>query len=126
MIKYIFFKNLAHSGKVQKLKDKQFGKVSMFKPHADNPPARIVTPIKHYKAYSLTRAYAGETFFWGLAPAAGDTITIKLNQPTALEKYRWEGRGEEDNDDDSNNNNDDNVKTIMIIHVGMLRMMNRH
>ncbi len=77
-----------YTGKVQKLKDKQFGKVSMFKPHSDNPPARIVSPIRHYKAYSLTRAYAGETFFWGLAPQAGDTITIELENPVPLEKFR--------------------------------------
>ncbi len=76
------------TGKVQKLKDKQFGRVSMFLPHSDNPPARIQTQIKHYKAYSLTRAYAGETFFWGLAPQQGDTVTVELDPPVELEKFK--------------------------------------
>ena len=75
-------------GKVQKLKDKQFGRVSMFKAH-DNPPARISTQIKHYKAYSLSRAYAGETFYWGLVPQAGDTITIELTPPVKLRGFRY-------------------------------------
>ena len=74
-------------GKVQKLKDKQFGKIPMFVPHR-NPPARIETIIKHYKAYSLMRAYSGETFYWGLVPQAGDTITWNLTPPVPLEGFR--------------------------------------
>lgn len=54
-------------GKVQKLKDRQFGRVQLFVPHK-NPAATIDSPIKHYKHYSITRAYQGETFFWGLVP----------------------------------------------------------
>ena len=49
----------------------------MFVPH-DNPPARVETKVKHYKAYSLTRAYNGETFYWGLVPQAGDVLDIIL------------------------------------------------
>ena len=64
-------------GKVQKLKDKQFGKVSLFTPHR-NPPATFETKIKHYKQYSLTRAYRGETFYWGLVPQPGDYILFKV------------------------------------------------
>eukprot|EP00095_Tigriopus_kingsejongensis_P003848 snap_masked-scaffold20_size707684-processed-gene-3.2 protein:Tk03848 transcript:snap_masked-scaffold20_size707684-processed-gene-3.2-mRNA-1 annotation:"alpha- -mannosyl-glycoprotein 4-beta-n-acetylglucosaminyltransferase b" len=75
-------------GKVQKLKDKQFGKISMFVPHF-NPPARIETVIKHYKSYSITRAYHGETFYWGLVPQAGDTITFYLMPPTPLAGYKF-------------------------------------
>ena len=60
----------------------------MFVPHR-NPPARIETIIKHYKAYSLTRAYSGETFYWGLVPQAGDTITWNLTPPVPLEGFRY-------------------------------------
>ena len=88
---------------VQKLKDRQFGRVQLFVPHK-NPPATIGTymyiqlkhnnissdkndnnfnplsesPIKHYKHYSITRAYQGETFFWGLVPQV-KTFSFKEN-----------------------------------------------
>jgi len=75
-------------GKVQKLKDKQFGKVSLFTPHR-NPPATFDTKIKHYKQYSLTRAYRGETFYWGLVPQPGDFILFKFNEPTALSGFKF-------------------------------------
>jgi len=74
-------------GKVQKLKDRQFGRVQLFVPHK-NPPATIESPIKHYKHYSITRAYQGETFFWGLVPQAGDKITITFEPSVALTSFR--------------------------------------
>lgn len=74
-------------GKVQKLKDRQFGRVQLFVPHK-NPPASIESPIKHYKHYSITRAYQGETFFWGLVPQAGDKITITFDPPVQLTTFR--------------------------------------
>jgi len=74
-------------GKVQKLKDRQFGRVQLFVPHK-NPPATIESPIKHYKHYSITRAYQGETFFWGLVPQAGDKITITFDPAVALTSFR--------------------------------------
>jgi len=76
-------------GKVQKLKDKQFGRVSMFKPHSDNPPVVFDSPIRHYKAYSLSRAWMGETFYWGLAPQAGDAIVFNLQPPAPLTGFRF-------------------------------------
>jgi alpha-1,3-mannosylglycoprotein beta-1,4-N-acetylglucosaminyltransferase A/B len=75
-------------GKVQKLKDKQFGKVSLFAPHR-NPPATFETKIKHYKHYSITRAYKGETFYWGLVPQPGDYILFRLNPPCELSGYKF-------------------------------------
>ena len=39
----------------------------------------LESPIKHYKHYSLARAYQGDTFFWGLVPQAGDAITISFD-----------------------------------------------
>ena len=75
-------------GKVQKLKDKQFGKVSLFKPHR-NPPATFESKIKHYKQYSFSRAYKGETFYWGLVPQPGDFILIKFQTPTELSGFKF-------------------------------------
>ena len=80
-------------GKVQKLKDRQFGRVQLFVPHK-NPSATIgenlnlhlhdifknmiisESPIKHYKHHSLVRAYQGDTFFWGLVPQPGDHVVF--------------------------------------------------
>ncbi|XP_056637146.1 alpha-1,3-mannosyl-glycoprotein 4-beta-N-acetylglucosaminyltransferase B [Diorhabda sublineata] len=73
-------------GKVQKLKDKQFGKVALFFPH-NNPSAEVTSGIKHYKQYTLKRAYLGETFFWGLLPQPGDQLVFKLTTPTALKRF---------------------------------------
>ena len=70
------------------MKDKQFGKIPMFVPHL-NPQAQIETVIQHYKSYSLTRAYAGETFYWGLVPQAGDTITFHMNPPVELSGFKF-------------------------------------
>lgn len=46
-------------GKVQKLKDKQFGKINNFYPHA-NIPATVKTNIATYKSYTLQKAYSGD------------------------------------------------------------------
>ena len=75
-------------GKVQSLKDKQFGKVSLFKAHK-NPPAAIETNIRHYKRYSISRAYRGESYYWGLVPQAGDFITITLTPPVRLTRIKF-------------------------------------
>jgi alpha-1,3-mannosylglycoprotein beta-1,4-N-acetylglucosaminyltransferase A/B len=75
-------------GKVQKLKDKGFGKVSMYVPHR-NPPARIDSAIRHYKSYSMMRAYNGETFYWGLVPQSGDTVVFQLTPPTKLSGFKF-------------------------------------
>jgi len=75
-------------GKVQKLKDRQFGRVQLFVPHK-NPPVSLETPIKHYKHYSLARAYQGETFFWGLVPQAGDTVVFIFQPPVKLESFKF-------------------------------------
>jgi len=74
-------------GKVQKLKDKQFGKLPLFIPHK-NPSAQVTSPIKAYKQFTIKRAYAGETFFWGLMPQAGDVIIFDFVQPVKLQSFR--------------------------------------
>ncbi|XP_058455473.1 alpha-1,3-mannosyl-glycoprotein 4-beta-N-acetylglucosaminyltransferase A isoform X2 [Malaya genurostris] len=73
-------------GKVQKLKDKQFGKIPTFHPH-NNPPAIVKTGIQHYKSYSIAKAYTGESFFWGLMPQPGDLIEFKFKEPVVLKRY---------------------------------------
>lgn len=73
-------------GKVQKLKDKQFGKVSLFTPHS-NPVAEVKSDIKAYKQYTLKRAYQGESFFWGLLPQPGDHLSFQFKTPLYIKKY---------------------------------------
>ncbi|XP_055637987.1 alpha-1,3-mannosyl-glycoprotein 4-beta-N-acetylglucosaminyltransferase B [Toxorhynchites rutilus septentrionalis] len=73
-------------GKVQKLKDKQFGKIPTFYPH-NNPPALVKTGIQHYRTYTIQKAYTGESFFWGLMPQPGDLIEFKFKQPVTLKRY---------------------------------------
>ncbi|KAL1501288.1 hypothetical protein ABEB36_006636 [Hypothenemus hampei] len=73
-------------GKVQKLKDKQFGKVALFFPHT-NPEANITSSIKHYKQYTLKRAYLGETFFWGLLPQPGDQLIFRFTAPIIIKSF---------------------------------------
>ncbi|CAG0894620.1 unnamed protein product [Darwinula stevensoni] len=82
------------SGKVQKLKDKQYGKTSSFKAH-QNPPATVATQIKPYKGHDLVGAYRGTTFFWGLLPQAGDTLNFTFDHPTALKSYFFQSGNSE-------------------------------
>ncbi|XP_051172269.1 alpha-1,3-mannosyl-glycoprotein 4-beta-N-acetylglucosaminyltransferase B [Leptopilina boulardi] len=73
-------------GKVQKLKDKLFGKVTLFYSHI-NPEAIVETQIKPYKKFTLQKAYKGETFFWGLLPQPGDHLKFKFISPIFIKKY---------------------------------------
>lgn len=73
-------------GKVQKLKDKQFGKIQLFFPH-DNPTAIVDTEIKPYKTYTLQRAYRGESYFWGLLPQRGDKLNFNFEPPVVLKGF---------------------------------------
>ncbi|XP_046468429.1 alpha-1,3-mannosyl-glycoprotein 4-beta-N-acetylglucosaminyltransferase B [Neodiprion pinetum] len=73
-------------GKVQKLKDNQFGKITLFYGHI-NPDATVETQIKPYKQYTLQKAYKGESFFWGLLPQPGDHLRFKFIDPIFIKKY---------------------------------------
>uniref|UniRef100_A0A2P2HXG7 Alpha-1,3-mannosyl-glycoprotein 4-beta-N-acetylglucosaminyltransferase B n=1 Tax=Hirondellea gigas TaxID=1518452 RepID=A0A2P2HXG7_9CRUS len=73
-------------GKLQKLKDKQFGKVQLFFPHS-NPDATVESTIKHYKLFTLDKAYKGESYFWGLLPQQGDQLTFTFDQPSLVQEY---------------------------------------
>ncbi|KAK0176821.1 hypothetical protein PV328_000925 [Microctonus aethiopoides] len=73
-------------GKVQKLKDKKFGKIILHYPH-ENPEAIVESQIKPYKRYTLDRAYRGETFYWGLLPQSGDHLQFNFSRPIYIKKY---------------------------------------
>lgn len=73
-------------GKIQKLKDKQFGKVPLHYSHKNNPPATFQSSIVPYKTHSIDKAYRGDTFFWGLLPQSGDTLQIIFNEPTSVKQ----------------------------------------
>lgn len=72
-------------GKIQKLKDKQFGKVQLYYSHK-NPPATFQSSIVPYKLHTVERAYKGETFFWGLLPQQGDTMQVLFNEPLQVKQ----------------------------------------
>ncbi|CAN8006208.1 unnamed protein product, partial [Ixodes hexagonus] len=65
-------------GKVQKLKDHQFGKLSMFVAH-QNPEAIVSTTLKSYKTFTIARAYKGISYFWSFMPQKGDNVTFKMH-----------------------------------------------
>ena len=73
-------------GKVQKLKDRQFGKIPAFYPHKNNPLAQVRTQITAYKIHTLNKAYNGDSFFWGLLPQSGDYLEFIFNQPMVIKK----------------------------------------
>ncbi|NXF21873.1 MGT4B acetylglucosaminyltransferase, partial [Rhodinocichla rosea] len=78
------FSSLA--GKIQNLKDKDFGKILLHKAH-NNPPAKVDTSLKIYQQYTLEKVYKGQDCFWALAPVAGDYIRFTFLNPLEVEKY---------------------------------------
>ncbi|XP_067237801.1 alpha-1,3-mannosyl-glycoprotein 4-beta-N-acetylglucosaminyltransferase B-like isoform X2 [Chanodichthys erythropterus] len=74
-------------GKIQNLKDKNFGNQVLFKGHNNNPSAEISTSLETYQSHSLERAYYGQDFFWGLTPKSGDYILITFTKPQAVKGY---------------------------------------
>ncbi|GAA6105501.1 alpha-1,3-mannosyl-glycoprotein 4-beta-N-acetylglucosaminyltransferase B isoform X1 [Tachysurus ichikawai] len=74
------------AGKIQKLKDKDFGKQTVHKGHA-NPLAEVTTSLKTYQHFTLEKAYLGEDFFWAFTPVAGDFIRIRFFTPVRIERY---------------------------------------
>ncbi|KAM9375587.1 alpha-1,3-mannosyl-glycoprotein 4-beta-N-acetylglucosaminyltransferase B isoform 2-T2 [Pholidichthys leucotaenia] len=73
-------------GKVQRLKDKDFGKQTLFHAHS-NPPAVVSSSLKHYQKHSLERLYKGEDFFWALTPVQKDYILFNFSQPLHISSY---------------------------------------
>ncbi|XP_034038125.1 alpha-1,3-mannosyl-glycoprotein 4-beta-N-acetylglucosaminyltransferase B [Thalassophryne amazonica] len=74
------------AGKIQKLKDKDFGKQNLHKGHV-NPPAEVTTSLKTYQRFMLEKAYLGDDFFWAFTPVAGDFIRIRFFTPVRIERY---------------------------------------
>ncbi|XP_046882125.1 alpha-1,3-mannosyl-glycoprotein 4-beta-N-acetylglucosaminyltransferase B-like isoform X1 [Hypomesus transpacificus] len=85
-------------GKLQHLKDKDFGKQPQYVGHS-NPPAELSSSLKHYQQHSLERAYRGQDFFWGLSPTTGDYILIHFTQPLKVRGYRFRSGNLETNGD---------------------------
>ncbi|GFO09275.1 alpha-1,3-mannosyl-glycoprotein 4-beta-n-acetylglucosaminyltransferase b [Plakobranchus ocellatus] len=73
-------------GKVQKLKDRDFGKAGLYRAHV-NPAVQLASSLKTYLKYTLPKAYTGETFFWASSPNKGDIIDFKFTPPINIEKY---------------------------------------
>ncbi len=71
-------------GKVQKLRERDFGKPLLHIAHTDNPSAEIETSLTVYQSYGLGPAYAGRGFFWALTPKIDDVIRFKFKQPIEL------------------------------------------
>ncbi|PIO22883.1 hypothetical protein AB205_0221810, partial [Aquarana catesbeiana] len=71
-------------GKIQNLKDKDFDKKVLYKPH-HNPPAKLSTSLKVYQQYNLYNAYIGQECFWSFSPVAGDYILFEFEEPLQLD-----------------------------------------
>uniref|UniRef100_A0A8C8B5U4 MGAT4 family member D n=1 Tax=Otus sunia TaxID=257818 RepID=A0A8C8B5U4_9STRI len=74
------------AGKIQNLKDKDFGKNVLHKAH-NNPPAKVDTSLRIYQKYTLENVYKGKDYFWASAPVAGDYISFTFLNPLKVEKY---------------------------------------
>uniref|UniRef100_A0A8C3JSB0 MGAT4 family member D n=1 Tax=Calidris pygmaea TaxID=425635 RepID=A0A8C3JSB0_9CHAR len=74
------------AGKIQNLKDKDFGKNVLHKAH-NNPPAKVDTSLQIYQQYTLEKIYKGEDCFWASAPVAGDYIRFTFLNPLKIERY---------------------------------------
>ncbi|XP_070692641.1 alpha-1,3-mannosyl-glycoprotein 4-beta-N-acetylglucosaminyltransferase A isoform X2 [Pempheris klunzingeri] len=73
-------------GKLQHLKDKDFGKQALYLAH-NNPAAELGSSLKHYQQHSLERAYKGVDFFWALTPVQNDYILFTFPQPIHISGY---------------------------------------
>ncbi|XP_037253186.1 alpha-1,3-mannosyl-glycoprotein 4-beta-N-acetylglucosaminyltransferase-like protein MGAT4D isoform X1 [Falco biarmicus] len=74
------------AGKIQNLKDKDFGQNVLHKAH-NNPPAKVDTSLRIYQQYTLEKVYKGKDWFWASAPVAGDYISFTFLNPLKVEKY---------------------------------------
>ncbi|KAJ8736758.1 hypothetical protein PYW07_000029 [Mythimna separata] len=77
-------------GKIQKIKDTQFGAVPTFYPHTSNPPISATkTDIQVHLGHGLKAAYEGHTFFWGEKPKKGNFIEFWFKKPVVLAHYTF-------------------------------------
>ncbi|CAM2700980.1 unnamed protein product [Rotaria socialis] len=74
-------------GKIQKLKDRDFGKnVKLFKAHENPRVSSILSTLKDYDKHTIISCYEGQNFFWALQPKNDDTIEFKYDPPVILSK----------------------------------------
>ncbi|KAL5013048.1 hypothetical protein ScPMuIL_011599 [Solemya velum] len=85
-------------GKVQKLKDRDFGKKLIVRAHV-NPRAECVSTLKPYKKFYIEKAYLGEDIFWSLAPEKDDFIRFNFFSPIEIESFLFRS-GNVDHPDD--------------------------
>ncbi|XP_041638451.1 alpha-1,3-mannosyl-glycoprotein 4-beta-N-acetylglucosaminyltransferase A-like [Cheilinus undulatus] len=76
------------SGKIQRLKDKDFGGQILFQGHS-NPPAVLSSSLNQYQQHSLERAYRGQDFFWATTPVRHDYILFNFSQPIRISGWRY-------------------------------------
>ncbi|XP_010007228.1 PREDICTED: glycosyltransferase 54 domain-containing protein [Chaetura pelagica] len=74
------------AGKIQNLKDKDFGNNVLHKAH-NNPPAKLDTSLRIYQQYTLEKVYEGKDCFWAFSPMQGDYISFTFLNPLKVEKY---------------------------------------
>ncbi|NXI23814.1 MGT4B acetylglucosaminyltransferase, partial [Sterrhoptilus dennistouni] len=86
------------AGKIQNLKDKDFGKNLLYKAH-NNPPAKVDTSLRIHQQYTLEKVYKGQNFLWASAPVAGDYIRFTFLNPLEVEKYLFRSGNMEHPDD---------------------------
>ncbi|KAL3982610.1 N-Acetylglucosaminyltransferase-IV (GnT-IV) conserved region family protein [Acanthocheilonema viteae] len=72
------------AGKVQKLRERDFGKAELYIPHRDNPPAKITTTLKTYMLFDIENAYTGSNYYWAFAPVAQDYILFEFYSAITL------------------------------------------
>ncbi|KAJ8738042.1 hypothetical protein PYW08_000637 [Mythimna loreyi] len=77
-------------GKIQKIKDTQFGAVPTFYPHTSNPPiVATKSDIVVHLGHGLKAAYEGHTFFWGEKPKKGNFVEFWFLKPVVLAHYTF-------------------------------------
>ncbi|KAM6999659.1 alpha-1,3-mannosyl-glycoprotein 4-beta-N-acetylglucosaminyltransferase B [Tautogolabrus adspersus] len=86
------------AGKLQHLKDKDFGGQTLFQAHK-NPPAALSSSLKHYQQHSLERVYKGGDFFWALTPVKHDYILFNFSQPINISRYLFVSGNSEHGED---------------------------
>uniref|UniRef100_A0A8R1XVC9 Alpha-1,3-mannosyl-glycoprotein 4-beta-N-acetylglucosaminyltransferase A n=1 Tax=Onchocerca volvulus TaxID=6282 RepID=A0A8R1XVC9_ONCVO len=72
------------AGKVQNLRERDFGKAHLYIPHRDNPPAKITTTLKTYMLFDIENAYIGSNYYWAFAPVAQDYILFEFYSAITL------------------------------------------
>ncbi|XP_039300540.1 alpha-1,3-mannosyl-glycoprotein 4-beta-N-acetylglucosaminyltransferase B-like [Nilaparvata lugens] len=73
-------------GKVQNLKDSEFGKVALYFPH-QNPDASVYSEAIGYKRHTLQQVYTGKNFFWSLQSQYMDHMWFVFKEPLIIKRY---------------------------------------